>query len=513
MAGSIDLVEGTEPTSIPRPVEGVDARTLPIGPEEAFVLSRIDGFTSEADIVSATGLHPDRVRSALQVLERLGAVRFEASRVTVSARPSAALRQSSAGLKLRAAIETRADPATLHHPAAALYDPAELDEQVDLDLPKKRRVLDLYYRLDTLTHYELLGLDPSVDKKAIKAAYYEVVSTFHPDRYFGKELGSFKAKLEKVFARLTLAHDVLTRTQGRAEYDAYLETQRKNRDLERLLTDDATQEAELSRARRRIEEEARIIERAEITATRAPTVPPAPPLPRLSSGPPLDPEARKRALARKLGRGHVPTSPSQPVVQPTAEEMRERVGQDLKRRYDQRVQQARWEQIQRYIEVADQAILEKKAVSATNALRIAALLAPEDARLAERLAEVQEIANAELADSYVEQAQYEERNGQFEEAARSYARAVSGRDSPRLHERLAHCLVESRGDLRVASEHAKKAVSLAPNEASYRTTLGRVYLAAGMKQSALGEFERAAALAPWDGSIKEWLKRARRGDV
>ena len=45
------------------------------------------------------------------------------------------------------------------------------------------------------------------------------------DRYFGKNVGSFKPKLEKVFARLTESYNVLSRNQSRTEYDAYLRAQ------------------------------------------------------------------------------------------------------------------------------------------------------------------------------------------------------------------------------------------------------------------------------------------------
>mgnify|MGYP003338887439 CR=1 FL=1 len=54
----------------------------------------------------------------------------------------------------------------------------------------------------------------------MKKAYYVAAPEFHPDRYFGKNLGSFKAKMEAVFARITLAHDVLTARERRVEYDA-----------------------------------------------------------------------------------------------------------------------------------------------------------------------------------------------------------------------------------------------------------------------------------------------------
>ena len=66
--------------------------------------------------------------------------------------------------------------------------------------------------------------------------------------------------------------------------------------------------------------------------------------------------------------------------------------------------------------------------------------------------------------------------------------------------------------MKQAVEHARKAVLGAPNEAKYRQTLARAYAAANMKESAIGELERASALAPSDDTIKEQIRRARRGE-
>ncbi|XXX80407.1 DnaJ domain-containing protein [Sorangium sp. So ce134] len=116
-----------------------------------------------------------------------------------------------------------------------LYDPAELDEPVELAPDRKRRILDLYYRLEDLSYYALLGVSDQADKKQIKSAYYTLAPEFHPDTYFRKQLGSYKQKIEAIFTRITLAHDTLTSKQRRAEYDAYLEQTYKNRAMAALI--------------------------------------------------------------------------------------------------------------------------------------------------------------------------------------------------------------------------------------------------------------------------------------
>src|SRR4029079_14543218 len=94
-----------------------------------------------------------------------------------------------------------------------LYDPAELDEDAEFEPKKRRLILDLFHQLEERTHYEILGVAEQADKKQIKAAYYALAPAFHPDKYFRKRLGSYKTKIEAIFNRITLAHDVLTSKQ------------------------------------------------------------------------------------------------------------------------------------------------------------------------------------------------------------------------------------------------------------------------------------------------------------
>lgn len=99
---------------------------------------------------------------------------------------------------------------------------SELDEEVEIEPERRRRILELYYALDDASHYELLGVEPSAEKKAIKDSYNELVKLVHPDMYFRKNIGSYKTKLELIFQRITEAQETLTRNQTRRDYDAEL---------------------------------------------------------------------------------------------------------------------------------------------------------------------------------------------------------------------------------------------------------------------------------------------------
>jgi curved DNA-binding protein CbpA len=512
---------------------------MPIGPAEAFVLSHVNGNTDESEIADEAGIAPESVSATLEELARLGAIRFDESARPESSR-TRPVHRVSGSMRIGPIVEaiSQAKP---QHPAAALYDPRELEEDVEIPAERRRVILDAFYRLDSVTHYQLLHVEPTADKRAIKNAYFEVVNVFHPDRYFGKRLGSYKPKLERLFARLTEAHDALTRAAPRAEYDAYLASLNKTRALDQQ---GAALEAQVQAIQRQIEDEARA---AEALLAQASLLPPSPqgrsqsPIPEPGSSPrasgtatpgqsfgsqsrlpsqrPPDAEARKRALARKLGgrqlSGSMPeVLPSTPPASDRAE-ARARAAEELKRRYEQRVRRARDDRAERYLVNARLSLANKDPISAANALRIAASLVPENQEMTARLQDAQNEAEALLSDHYLAQAQYEEREGRMAEAARSYARATAGSPNARTFERAAYCMLMAQGnaDLRLAAEHARRAVAVGPDDVQSRVTLARIYVTAGMKQSGLAEFERAATLAPKDDTIRDWIQRLKRGEA
>jgi len=503
---------------------GVDLRSLPITPEDAFVLSRLDGTSTEADIALATGLDPAVVRASLDKLASLGALNQTVPEQRPSPPPRAPARTNSGTFHVGPVVEVRGDSSG-HHPAAALYDPSELDAEVDIELPRRRQILDLYYRLDRATHYDLLGVDAGADKKAIKGAYFEHVNLFHPDRYFGKKLGDFKPKLERLFARLTEAHDVLTRQQSREEYDRYLATVLRTKALDKTLSNRADHASEIERLEREIRSQVQLEEKAKhsypppaggsaVEHSSSPVPSPRHSAPSISMPPRVvDPEARRRALAKKLGVSLPPGArtggPSSPLP-PADPRVRQTAQADLKRRYEERVIELKRRQVEHYVGAADQAEKAGDLVSATNALRIATSLDPSDTALQARLGTVEARASAGLAESYLEQAKYEEREQRWPQAAASYRRASRGKPSPKILERVAYCLLMAKTELREAADFAKRARDATPDDTGIRVTLARIYLEAGMRESALAEFEAAQRLAPKDDSIRDWLKRLRR---
>lgn len=94
------------------------------------------------------------------------------------------------------------------------------DHETDLTPEQCRRIDGMFAELPRMDHYRLLGVAPGSDDKAVRRAYGERVREFHPDRYFRKKLGTYRAKLEAIFVRVEAAYEGLKSREKRTAYDA-----------------------------------------------------------------------------------------------------------------------------------------------------------------------------------------------------------------------------------------------------------------------------------------------------
>ena len=216
------------PLRVPILVPGVDVRALPLGALEGFLLSRIDGALALGELGEMTGLGTEAVTDIVVRLVELGAVQWK-DPVPGAARPSRAPaaernpeRQKTPESGSRGSGRgMRVNPAP-QNVVRALYDPSELEEDVDLDLDRRRLILDTFYQLEVLNYYQLLDIASDAEKKDVRNAYFDLSKVFHPDTMFRKRLGTYKQKMEHIFRRLTEAYEVLGKKKTREAYDDYL---------------------------------------------------------------------------------------------------------------------------------------------------------------------------------------------------------------------------------------------------------------------------------------------------
>jgi curved DNA-binding protein CbpA len=98
------------------------------------------------------------------------------------------------------------------------FNPADLSEDVDLEVDWRREILYLVARMDGFTHWQVLGLPWNATASEARDAYRDKAKVFHPDRFQGRRLGAFRPRLERIFRRLTEARDVLSDEAARAAY-------------------------------------------------------------------------------------------------------------------------------------------------------------------------------------------------------------------------------------------------------------------------------------------------------
>jgi tetratricopeptide (TPR) repeat protein len=543
----------TESTQrVPMLVPGVDVRALPLGALEGFLLSRIDGAYTLRELGEMTGLGVDAVTDIVARLVSLGAVSWKgasppSTRPPVPPAAPAAGRTSerpktpagaAIGTPGRGFARPNAVPQTVIH---ALYDPAELEEDVDLERDRRRQILDTFYQLESRNYYELLGIARDADKKDVRASYFALSKVFHPDTMFRRRLGTYKTKMEVIFRRLTEAYETLGKKKTRDSYDDYLAISEVTQGTQQKLAEGekvAAREAERVGATpvhgvpimtRPGEMPPPPVEPRPSPPPPVPMPSPSPPpvsvpsaapppvsmpvpsLPPDGRGPPTDEQRRRmqellQYRLQSVSRESVPPRASAPPVSRPADP--QGAGRELVRSLQQTATlTGTGDLASRHLADGLRAERDGKLVEAVNALGIARAVEGEREDVIREHDRLRKLLAVELADTYLKQAKYEEQLGKWGQAALSWARVCEGRpEDVTAHRRAADALLRTNGDLHRARSYAQRAVELAPNDAKARVTLGRVFIAAGLKLNAKRELEIAAKLDPADDLVKNLLR-------
>lgn len=261
----------------PVPVKDVNYKELTIHPtpEEYFLLSRITGTLTVAEICQVSSQSRAVTLAALNKLIEAGLLRVPGALVSSSAPNFGAetittvVSPADPQLKEAQAKEQRytTPPTQDDRPQgqwtqgtrAVLTQPLGVDEssgvfvseesspQVDvqrwqgwpanpstfecdaslfasapeLDAALRQEAALFYAFMDQVDYYQLLGVARDAGRKEIKKAYFSYSKKYHPDRFYGKGLGGFEGKIDTIFQKLNKAYQSLSNTKKRADYDAH----------------------------------------------------------------------------------------------------------------------------------------------------------------------------------------------------------------------------------------------------------------------------------------------------
>ncbi len=468
---------------IPRQVEGADVRASDISAQEAFVHSCVDGVLNIEDISDLTVLSPADV---FETLERLVSLNL---------------------------VEWIVPKASSAPPVSQLLEDVEIDEEL------QKRIEDTYRRADKLNNYELLGVEMDADRAEIRKAYFALSKVFHPDAYYGKRLGSFKAKMEVIFRKVTDAYETLGRAPKREAYDRYIK--------QSIAV--STAEQQINRVEERARAMAKALTKAPVVERQArlPAEPPAASTwsateaPTKSVPSSVAPEIaehervqRKRELLerRLRGRSQRPSPSSGPVRSmpaPTVKVGRKTALRDLTRSLKQTaVLTGGVDRAEHHLEAARVAEAQGDLAKAATALRMAIALDSSNQDLKQHYQRVNSHLRVQLLDIHREQARYEEENSMWAAASISWAKvAEAAPDDPVAPRRAAKAIMAAGGDLRKARDFALRSLDLAPDSLDTRLLLARIYIEAGMENSAAKELDEAAKLDPRHEMVKNLRKQ------
>lgn len=175
------MLSGLGPdTLVPRFAATVPAG-LALDAAQGFVLSRIDGRLTVGEICLLVPFEAQVTANILLALARSGAIEI---------------------------------PGVVLTPPPAATDLTGLD----LTVEQAQRIDEFFAALELRDAFQLLEVEVDADSRALKRAYFRLSKEFHPDRYFGKNLGPYAERLSQIFQSVKAAFELLSDDRRRAAY-------------------------------------------------------------------------------------------------------------------------------------------------------------------------------------------------------------------------------------------------------------------------------------------------------
>jgi Tfp pilus assembly protein PilF len=191
-----------------------DPSTLPeaisLRPEESYVLSRVDGQSSIADIVNISPVSEADTLRCLYGLLSVGLLEL--------------------GNKSQELIPSKKSkeiigPPESHRPPAQEETPTVKSDLSSEEQWIQQDVMSKYSSMGSGTYYDWLEVRRNAKEDEIKKSFHSMIRTYHPDRLYSRNLQDLKGNLEAIISKITNAYQVLSDPVARRRYDNSLRTE------------------------------------------------------------------------------------------------------------------------------------------------------------------------------------------------------------------------------------------------------------------------------------------------
>jgi len=327
-------------------------------------------------------------------------------------------------------------------------------EGLDLRADQVAAIESAYEGIEGKSHYEVLLLPRSADLRAIKRAYYRLSKEYHPDKFYRKQIGPFKEKLEVIFNKVTEAYRTLSDEESRKDYDT-LVLGKSGRDAASSTEATATVDF-VPEAMRQREQSAASVRPAK----RAPT------------------EKKKKA-------------PPPVFIQKLQKQLASRIAKARK-----------------HMEEGERALAQGRHGDAASNFQLAMTLDPRNVKAKALFTKSRSAHRNGKAEELYVRAQEALLSEDHKRSAQLLQEAVDCKPTVgKYYSEFAKLINEHTLQQRAALEHLKKAVEVEPRNVEYTMDLAAAYVDLGMPTNAVRAYERVLRLEPKNSKAAKALKR------
>jgi curved DNA-binding protein CbpA len=223
-------VRGT--LSVARVGGRVEVADLMLNPQEARAVARIDGVQSLDELCAAHPADAEPLRRVVLLLAEAELVTFGAPRLGIASRESAAppapvpARPPPAPVAAPVTAPPTRAPAPPARPvaprppapAAGSAKPAVPARAAAPAGPTLEALQEAAKKLEGADHFQVLGVAREAEPTRLKAAYFQLARTYHPDAARDGEPPEARALRAEIFARVAAAWAALESDAGRQAY-------------------------------------------------------------------------------------------------------------------------------------------------------------------------------------------------------------------------------------------------------------------------------------------------------